>query len=110
VINRIITCTTGHKPEPARTGKMPAGEPPRQHPGWGGNWKVSARTLYLSLSQQSTAGQAVERAKARGVKIGRKPKLTPHQRQEILRRKENGEAVREIARSYNVHNSTISRL
>jgi hypothetical protein len=26
------------------------------------------------------------------------------------RRKENGEAVREIARSYNVHNSTISRL
>jgi DNA invertase Pin-like site-specific DNA recombinase len=35
---------------------------------------------------------------------------TPHQKQEILRRKENGEAVREIARSYNVHNSTISRL
>ena len=50
------------------------------------------------------------RAVARGVKLGRKPKLTPHQRQEILRRKENGEAVREIARSYNVHNSTISRL
>jgi hypothetical protein len=23
VINRIITCITGHKPEPARTGKMP---------------------------------------------------------------------------------------
>jgi DNA invertase Pin-like site-specific DNA recombinase len=46
----------------------------------------------------------------RGVKMGRKPKLTPHQRQEILRRKESGEAVREIARSYNVHNSTISRL
>lgn len=51
-----------------------------------------------------------ERAKARGVKMGRKPKLTPHQRQEALRRKDNGEAVREIARSYNVHNSTISRL
>ena len=52
-----------------------------------------------------------ERAKARGVKMGRKPKLTPHQKgKEILRRKENGEAVREIARSYNVHNSTISRL
>ena len=51
-----------------------------------------------------------ERAKARGVKMGRPHKLTPHQRQEILRRKENGEALREIARSYNVHNSTISRL
>jgi hypothetical protein len=52
----------------------------------------------------------LQRAKASGVKIGHKTKLTPHQRQEILRRKENGEAVREIARSYNVHNSTISRL
>jgi len=51
-----------------------------------------------------------ERAKARGVKMGRKPKLTPHQKQEALRRKERGEAVRKIARSYNVHNSTISRL
>jgi DNA invertase Pin-like site-specific DNA recombinase len=55
-------------------------------------------------------GEGRERAKARGVKMGRPFKLTPHQRQEILRRKENGEAVREIARSYNVHNSTISRL
>lgn len=50
------------------------------------------------------------RALARGVKMGRKPKLTPHQVKEVLQRKENGEAVREIARSYNVHNSTISRL
>ena len=45
-----------------------------------------------------------------GVKLGRKPKLTPHQIKEVWRRKANGEAVREIARSYNVHNSTISRL
>jgi DNA invertase Pin-like site-specific DNA recombinase len=48
--------------------------------------------------------------RARAVKLGRRPKLTPPQRKEVLRRKENGEAVREIARSYNVHNSTISRL
>jgi DNA invertase Pin-like site-specific DNA recombinase len=54
-------------------------------------------------------GEGRGRAKARGVKMGRKPKLTPHQKQEALRRKENGEAVREIARSYNVLNSTISR-
>ena len=60
------------------------------------------------IRARTTEGR--ERAKARGVKMGRKPKLTPHQRQEILRRKENGEALREIARSYNVHNSTISRL
>jgi DNA invertase Pin-like site-specific DNA recombinase len=51
-----------------------------------------------------------ERAKARGVKMGRKPKLTPHQRNEAQKRRDNGEPIREIARSYNVHNSTISRL
>jgi IS30 family transposase len=44
------------------------------------------------------------------VKLGRKAKLTPHQIKEVLRRKDEGEPVREIARSYNVHNSTISRL
>jgi DNA invertase Pin-like site-specific DNA recombinase len=45
------------------------------------------------------------------VKLGRKPKLTPHQRQEARQRVAAGkETLREIARSYNVHNSTISRL
>ena len=55
-------------------------------------------------------GEGRARAASRGVKMGRKPKLTPHQRREALQRKECGEPVREIARSYNVHNSTISRL
>jgi DNA invertase Pin-like site-specific DNA recombinase len=55
-------------------------------------------------------GEGRERAKVRGVKMGRKPKLPPHQKQEILRRKENGEAVREIARNYNVSHTTISKL
>src|SRR4051812_8413330 len=50
------------------------------------------------------------RAKARGVKMGRKPKLTPHQQREAIKRKDLGEAIREIARSYNVSHSTISRL
>lgn len=59
---------------------------------------------------RTRTGEGRTRAAARGVKMGRKPKLTPHQRREALRRKERGEAVREIARSYNVHNSTISRL
>ena len=50
------------------------------------------------------------RAVARGVKLGRKPKLTPHQMKEAIKRRDGGEPVREIARSYNVHHSTISRL
>jgi DNA invertase Pin-like site-specific DNA recombinase len=55
-------------------------------------------------------GEGRERAKARGVKMGRQPKLTPHQRKEALRRRDEGEPIRETARTYNVHNSTISRL
>lgn len=52
-----------------------------------------------------------ERAKARGIKLGRKPKLTEHQKREAIRRRDrDGEPVREIARSYNVSHSTISRL
>jgi DNA invertase Pin-like site-specific DNA recombinase len=52
-----------------------------------------------------------ERAKARGVKLGRKPKLTEHQKREAIRRRDiDGETVRGIARSYNVSHSTISRL
>jgi DNA invertase Pin-like site-specific DNA recombinase len=55
-------------------------------------------------------GEGRGRAVARGVKMGRKPKLTPHQRREALKRRDKGEAVREIARSYAVSHSTISRL
>ena len=52
-----------------------------------------------------------ERAKARGVKLGRKPKLTEHQKREAIRRRDvDGETVRDIARSYNVSHSMISRL
>jgi DNA invertase Pin-like site-specific DNA recombinase len=51
-----------------------------------------------------------KRAQARGVRFGRKLKLTPHQITEALRRREAGEALAEILRSYNVSHSTISRL
>jgi DNA invertase Pin-like site-specific DNA recombinase len=51
-----------------------------------------------------------ERARARGVRFGRKLKLTAHQRQEALARRTAGEALVDIARSYAVSHSTISRL
>jgi hypothetical protein len=51
------------------------------------------------------------RAVARGVRLGRKPKLTPHQQKEALRRRERGEAtLAGIGRSYNVSDWTILRL
>ena len=59
---------------------------------------------------RSRTGEGRQRAKARGVKLGRKPKLTPHQKQEALARRDAGEALTDIARSYGVHHSTISRL
>ena len=59
---------------------------------------------------RARTGEGRDRARARGVKMGRKPKLTPHQVKEALQRREAGEPMRDIARSYNVHNSTISRL
>src|SRR4051794_4073311 len=59
---------------------------------------------------RTRTGEGRARAKARGVKLGRKPKLTPHQKREALARRESGEPVTEIARSYNVSHSTISRL
>jgi DNA invertase Pin-like site-specific DNA recombinase len=49
-------------------------------------------------------------AKANGVKFGRKPVLTPHQQKEVRKRLEAGETQRSVARSYNVSQSTISRL
>jgi DNA invertase Pin-like site-specific DNA recombinase len=51
-----------------------------------------------------------KRAQARGIKFGRKPKLTKHQIAEALQRRNNGEPLTEIGRSYNVSHSTISRL
>jgi DNA invertase Pin-like site-specific DNA recombinase len=63
------------------------------------------RSLILARTSEGRV-----RAKARGVKFGRKPKLTPHQHREALARREAGESLVEIGRSYNVSHSTISRL
>jgi len=51
-----------------------------------------------------------KRAKDRGVRFGRPRKLTPHQRQEAIRRLSAGETQTDIARSFNVHHTTIGRL
>jgi Helix-turn-helix domain of resolvase len=48
---------------------------------------------------------------ARGVKMGRKPKLTPHQQKEAIKRRDTGnETLADIGRSYNFSAATISRL
>jgi DNA invertase Pin-like site-specific DNA recombinase len=57
---------------------------------------------------RARTGEGRERAKARI--LGRKPKLTAHQRREAIARREAGEVFNDIARSYNARHSTISRL
>jgi DNA invertase Pin-like site-specific DNA recombinase len=60
---------------------------------------------------KTRTGEGRARAVKNGVKLGRKPTLTRHQREEAIKRRGAGkESVGEIARSYNVSRWTISRL
>jgi DNA invertase Pin-like site-specific DNA recombinase len=62
----------------------------------------------LRIIKRTHEGRQIARAK--GVRMGRKPKLTPHQQQEARRRIAKGEKTRDLAKSYGVSISTISRL
>jgi DNA invertase Pin-like site-specific DNA recombinase len=69
---------------------------------------VAAKLERRRLLERIARGRAD--AKARGVKFGRKPTLTPHQQNEARKRLDAGETQRSVAGSYNVVQSTISRL
>ena len=55
-------------------------------------------------------GEGRRRAQANGVRFGRKPVLTKHQRAEALALRGAGRTTTEIGRLFNVSHSTISRL
>jgi DNA invertase Pin-like site-specific DNA recombinase len=55
-------------------------------------------------------GDGRKRAMAKGVRFGRKPKLSDYQRKEAIKRRAAGETLAEIAKSYAVDISMISRL
>jgi DNA invertase Pin-like site-specific DNA recombinase len=63
------------------------------------------RTMILSRTSEGR-----RRAMDRGVRFGRKPKLSQFQIAEALRRRAEGEPLAEIGRSYGISHSTISRL
>jgi DNA invertase Pin-like site-specific DNA recombinase len=67
-----------------------------------------ARKTREDIIRRTTAGR--ERARANGVKFGRKPKLSPSQRQQALERRAAGESQSIVALSFEVSCSTISRL
>jgi len=62
----------------------------------------------LRITKRTHEGRQLARAK--GVKMGRKPILTPHQMKEARKRIAKGETTREVAKLFNVSVSTISRL
>ena len=62
------------------------------------------------LSFATTPGEGRARALAKGVKFGRRPKLSEFQRKEALKRRAAGERLASIAKSYAVDVSMISRL
>jgi DNA invertase Pin-like site-specific DNA recombinase len=56
-------------------------------------------------------GEGRARAVARGQRMGRPPKLTPHQKHEAIKCRDTGsETLADIARTYNVSPTTISGL
>ena len=62
----------------------------------------------LRIIKRTHEGRKI--AQGKGVRMGRKPKLTPHQKQEARGRIAKGEKTRALAKSYGVSVSTISRL
>ncbi|MEM1019178.1 MAG: recombinase family protein [Pseudomonadota bacterium] len=62
----------------------------------------------VRINRRANEGRTL--AKAKGVRFGRKPKLTDHQRKAALQRLAAGDSQRAIAADMNVAQSTISRL
>lgn len=60
------------------------------------------------IAERTSEGR--ERARREGRRLGRKPSLTPHQRKLALQMRAEGKDNADIARTFNVHRSTISRL
>jgi DNA invertase Pin-like site-specific DNA recombinase len=70
---------------------------------------VAAKLEHRRIKERTARGRAD--AKAKGIKFGRKPKLTTHQQREAIKRRDlDGEMLRSTARSYNVSPQMISRL
>jgi DNA invertase Pin-like site-specific DNA recombinase len=59
---------------------------------------------------RARTGEGRARAQKRGQHMGRPPKLTPPQEAEARRRRAESATLAELARSYHVGKSTISRL
>ena len=94
-----------------------------QDQGWSGQlWDTGSAqgrllsTLLAAIAEfereliRERTGAGRKRAMAAGVKFGRKRKLSDYQRAEAIKRRNAGERLADIAKSYAVDISMISRL
>jgi HNH endonuclease len=72
------------------------------------HYKLHQRQIDGTYNRQQRHLEGIKQAKAKGVKFGRKPKLSPYQRAEAIKRRASGETLASIAKSYAI--SMISRL
>lgn len=70
-------------------------------------WGWAAKWQRRRILENTSDGRA--RAMARGVKFGRKPKLTPYQRQAIAAKSAAGASISQLAADFSVSKSTIRR-
>ena len=80
-----------------------------------GTYTAMRYLLFQTLEREreliiARTGDGRARAKARGVRFGRPPSLTTHQRKEALQRLQEGVLQADLARTYGVSQATISRL
>ena len=73
-------------------------------------------TVFAGLSElernliKDRTEEGRQSARKRGVKFGRKPKLTTHQQSEVARMLNDGRSIRSITRHFNVGVATIDRI
>lgn len=60
------------------------------------------------IRTRTSEGRA--RAIQQGKRMGRPPRITPEQRQEIAQRRQNGETLHAIAKDYGISDGTVSRI
>lgn len=76
----------------------------------GCHFKLHQRQKNGTYSASQHIREGMRQARARGVRLGRKLKLSDRQRLEAMARRNAGETLESIARSYGVHHAMICRL
>jgi hypothetical protein len=84
--------------------------PRARHPKYALHPEQTKQEAVAVVDIRERTGAGRERAMAAGVKFGRKRKLSDYQRTEAIKRRDAGETLAAVAKSYGVSLAMISRL